>query len=39
MAFVNLMTAFERESFYSQFGFETRPNEKLGAGMTQLIYR
>ena len=35
--FVNLMAAKGRESFYSQFGFETRPNEKLGAGMTQWI--
>jgi len=36
-AFVNLMAAKDRESFYSQFGFEARPNEKVGAGMTQLI--
>ena len=35
--FVNLMSAKEREPFYSQFGFETRPNEKAGAGMTQYI--
>ena len=34
---VNLMAAKERESFYSQFGFETRPNEKAGAGMAQYI--
>ena len=37
--FVNLMAAKGRESFYSQFGFETRPNEKNGAGMTQWISR
>jgi len=37
-AFVNLMAAKDRESFYAQFGFETRPNEKVGAGMTQYIY-
>jgi len=36
--FVNLMSAKDRESFYVQFGFEVRPNEKVGAGMTQLIY-
>lgn len=36
--FVNLMAAKGRESFYSQFGFESRPNEKFGAGMTQWIY-
>ena len=35
--FVNLMSAKGRESFYSQFGFDTRPNEKAGAGMTQWI--
>lgn len=35
--FVNLMAAKNRESFYSQFGFEARPNEKAGAGMTQYI--
>jgi predicted GNAT family N-acyltransferase len=35
--FVNLMASKDREPFYSQFGFETRPNEKLGAGMTQWI--
>ena len=36
--FVNVMAAKDKESFYSQFGFETRPNEKVGAGMTQYIY-
>jgi len=35
---VNIMTSKDKESFYSQFGFEVRPNEKVGAGMTQLIY-
>ncbi len=25
-------------SAYSRFGFEIRPNEKVGAGMTQYIY-
>ena len=36
--FVNLMVAKNRESFYAPFGFEARPNEKVGAGMTQYIY-
>ena len=36
--FVNVMAAKDKESFYSQFGFEARPNEKVGAGMTQYIY-
>ena len=35
--FVNLMSAQGRESFYEQFGFERRPNEKRGPGMTQWI--
>ena len=35
---VNIMSAKGKESFYSQFGFEERPTEKLGAGMTQWIY-
>ena len=36
--FVNLMAAKDKEPFYKQFGFETRPNENIGAGMTQYIY-
>ena len=36
--FVNLMAAKEREPFYAQFGFEARPNESVGAGMTQYVY-
>ncbi len=36
--FVNLMAAKDKEPFYSQFGFEARPNEKVGAGMTQYVY-
>jgi GNAT superfamily N-acetyltransferase len=35
--FVNLMSAKGRESFYKQFGFEERPNETVGAGMSQWI--
>jgi N-acetylglutamate synthase-like GNAT family acetyltransferase len=35
--FVNLMCAVDREGFYEQFGFERRPNEKRGPGMTQWL--
>lgn len=35
--FVNLMSAKGRESFYKQFDFIERPNDKFGAGMTQWI--
>jgi GNAT superfamily N-acetyltransferase len=35
--FVNLMSAQGREGFYEQFGFECRPNEKRGSGMTKWI--
>ena len=35
--FVNLMSAQGREGFYEQFGFERRPNEKRGPGMTKWI--
>ncbi len=35
--FVNLMSAKGKETFYGQFGFEERPNEKVGAGMSQWI--
>ena len=37
-AFVNLMAAKGKESFYSLFGFESRPNDKAGAGMTQYVF-
>ena len=33
--FANLMCALGRESFYEQFGFERRPYETRGSGMTQ----
>lgn len=36
--FVNLMAAKDKETFYTQFGFEARPNDRVGAGMTQYIY-
>ena len=36
--FVNLMAAKNAEPFYTQFGFEARPNDKVGAGMTQYLY-
>lgn len=35
--FVNLMAVKGKELFYEKFGFETRPNDDLGAGMTQFI--
>jgi len=35
--FVNLMSAQGREGFYEQFGFERRPNDKRGPGMTLWI--
>ena len=37
LVFVNLMSAKGREPFYEKFGFEKRPNEKYGSGMTQWI--
>jgi hypothetical protein len=35
--YVNLMSAKGKEPFYKKFGFEERPNDKVGAGMTQWI--
>jgi GNAT superfamily N-acetyltransferase len=35
--FINLMAAKGKEAFYKQFGFEERPNDKVGAGMAQWI--
>ena len=35
--FICLMAAKGREAFYENFGFEARPNEKSGCGMTQWI--
>lgn len=32
-----LVAAKGKEGFYKKFGFEERPNEKLGPGMTQWI--
>lgn len=34
---VNLMSAKGKETFYKKFGFEERPNDKVGAGMAQYI--
>ena len=31
---VGLMAAKDKESFYEPYGFRTRPNEKMGPGMT-----
>ncbi len=35
--FINLMAASGKEPFYAKFGFDTRPNENAGAGMTQYL--
>ena len=35
--FVNLMSAKGKEPFYKSFGFQERPNDKHGAGMTQYL--
>jgi GNAT superfamily N-acetyltransferase len=35
--FVNLMSAKGTELFYKKFGFEERPNDKVGSGMAQWI--
>jgi ribosomal protein S18 acetylase RimI-like enzyme len=35
--FINLMAAKGKEGFYKNFGFEERPNEKVGSGMTQWL--
>jgi len=35
--FVNLMAAKGKEPFYRQVGFNDRPNEIMGCGMTQWI--
>lgn len=32
---INLMSAKGKESFYKKFGFEERPNDTPGSGMTQ----
>ncbi len=37
--FVNLMAVPGKEPFYKKFGFDERPNEKAGAGMTQYLCR
>jgi ribosomal protein S18 acetylase RimI-like enzyme len=31
---IGLMSAVGKEAFYEQYGFTTRPTDKLGAGMT-----
>ncbi|MEP5151677.1 GNAT family N-acetyltransferase [Planktotalea sp.] len=36
-ATIGLMSAQGKEAFYQHFGFEQRPNDRLGAGMTQFI--
>lgn len=37
--FVNLMSALGKDGFYESFGFERRPNENRGPGMTHWIDR
>jgi len=34
---IGLMASKGKEAFYERFGFVSRPNEKQGAGMQQLI--
>lgn len=34
---INLMSAKGKEGFYKKFGFQERPNDTLGCGMTQWI--
>lgn len=36
-ATIGLMAAAGKEAFYERFGFQTRPTDRLGAGMTQFI--
>lgn len=36
-ASIGLMSALDKEEFYKQFGFASRPNTKYGAGMTLLL--
>jgi N-acetylglutamate synthase-like GNAT family acetyltransferase len=35
--YVGLMAAKDREGYYKQFGFLERPNDRMGAGMSQWI--
>jgi predicted N-acetyltransferase YhbS len=35
--FVNLMATKGNETFYKKFGFAERPNDNVGAGMTQWV--
>ena len=37
--YVNLMSAKGKEGFYGRFGFDFRPDDTRGAGMTQFITR
>ena len=36
-AWVGLIVAPNKESFYNKFDFVTRPNESLGSGMVQIF--
>ncbi|MGB4657756.1 MAG: GNAT family N-acetyltransferase [Mobilitalea sp.] len=39
IAYVALMAATGKEEFYEKFGFEVRPNNHHGAGMSQWMYK
>ncbi|MDB2438579.1 GNAT family N-acetyltransferase [Hellea sp.] len=36
-ASIGLMSALEKEEFYKQLGFASRPSSKYGAGMTMIV--
>lgn len=36
-ATIGLMSATGKEAFYQHFGFQERPSEQLGAGMTRFV--
>jgi GNAT superfamily N-acetyltransferase len=36
---IHLMAAHGKEEFYKKFGFDTRPNDNVGAGMTQFYIK
>lgn len=38
-ATIGLMAAKGKEEFYKHFGFDIRPTDRLGAGMTQFVLR
>ncbi len=36
-ATIGLMSAKDKEGFYENFGFQVRPTEQLGAGMSRFV--